>query len=100
MLMSVVGLLFFFIFLYSVAGTMLFMNVYHQKCYDADGKPEEAGDDEDMYGCGQWRTCPTGFTCQVGSIDCHMHACSFSKHPTHDIMDVVQVTLLLQPSHI
>lgn len=65
MLASVVGLLLFFIFVYAVAGTMLFMNVFHQKCFDADGKPEEAGDDEDMYGCGNWRTCPTGYTCEV-----------------------------------
>ncbi|KXZ54859.1 hypothetical protein GPECTOR_4g931 [Gonium pectorale] len=63
---SAVGLMLLFVFVFAVAGTNLYANVYHQKCYSAlTGLPEESRQDPDMLGCGNWRSCPANYTCEV-----------------------------------
>ncbi|KXZ54857.1 hypothetical protein GPECTOR_4g929 [Gonium pectorale] len=63
---SAVGLMLLFMFVFAVAGTNLYANVYHQKCYSAlTGLPEESKEDPDMLGCGNWRSCPANYTCEI-----------------------------------
>lgn len=67
LLVSVVGMLFFFLFLFAIAGLQLYADVYHKACFeDETGELEEAlGNSPDEMGCGGSRSCPSGFSCQV-----------------------------------
>jgi hypothetical protein len=64
LLMSVVVLLGFFLFLFAVAGVMVFKNIYHYACVDAQGNFEhylEDLDTVDSFGSG-FRKCPEGYS--------------------------------------
>jgi hypothetical protein len=70
LLMSVVFMLLFFLFVFGVAATELFSDVYHHQCVDVDGDFEPAGyGTPDEYGCG-FRHCPTNYTCEVSQGLC------------------------------
>ncbi|KAK9823801.1 hypothetical protein WJX72_005586 [[Myrmecia] bisecta] len=64
MLMSVVGLLLFAMFMFAIAGMMMFDGAYHRACAnDATGELERPPSNNiDEYGCG-YRKCPPGYTC-------------------------------------
>jgi hypothetical protein len=65
LLMSVVFMLLFFLFVFGVAATELFADVFHHQCVDVDGDFEPPGyEAPDEYGCG-FRQCPTNYTCEV-----------------------------------
>ena len=67
LLVSVVGLLIFFLFLFAIAGIQMFMEVYHRACVDSGTGQVEIGkgNSADEFGCGGMRRCPDGYTCQV-----------------------------------
>jgi hypothetical protein len=68
LLVSVVVMLAFFLFLFGVAATEVFGDIYHHQCVDEQGKFEPPGySAEDEYGCGS-RQCPEGYTCKVGGL--------------------------------
>lgn len=79
LLMSVVGLLFFFMFIFAVAGTELFSDIFHYGCVDDAGNVEASWADADEYGCGA-RQCPTvpttpvDYTCVVSLCLARMRA--------------------------
>lgn len=75
LLASVAAVLLFLILLFSIAGTSLFPNVYHEACiHDATGELEQAPDQMDAHGCGGWRECPSNYTCTVGVDVKALHA--------------------------
>ena len=54
-------------------GLYLFTGAYHTACFSkGDGTNtsmmglESGFDDADLFGCGPWRSCPTGYECMVG----------------------------------
>jgi hypothetical protein len=64
--MTVVVLLGFFLFLFAVAGVILFKNIYHYACVDGQGRIEHSWEDRDTrdsFGVG-WRPCPAGYSKQ------------------------------------
>ena len=63
LLVSVVGMLVFFLFIFAVTGTELFAGDYHRVCVDdATGRPEASATYDGEFGCGA-RRCPAGFAC-------------------------------------
>ena len=77
LLVSVVSLLMFFLFLFGIAGIMLFSSAAHYECIsviDGSTDPALSNNYPDEWGCGGARTCPTNYTCQASSTG-HMPSC-------------------------
>lgn len=72
LLVSVVSLLLFFMFLFGIAGIMLFSGAGHYECISLiDGSTEPTpSNNPDEWGCGGARRCPANYTCQVSSAGC------------------------------
>ena len=48
-------------------GLYLFTGAYNSACYNSTlGLLEQGFDDPDLFGCGPWRQCPSGYQCTVG----------------------------------
>lgn len=65
LLVSVVGMLFFFLFLFAIAAVQVYSDVYHKACFHNEtGELEKAlGNSLDEMGCDGMRSCPNGFSC-------------------------------------
>jgi hypothetical protein len=64
LLVSVVGMLIFFLFLFAVAGVSIYKNVYHYGCHHPTEGWETNTQSPDGFGCGR-RQCPANYTCLV-----------------------------------
>jgi hypothetical protein len=67
LLSSVIALVGFFLFLFSLIAVQTLMLSYHYACMDPFGNLEGdnvSPDHPDEFGCG-WRTCPSNYTCEV-----------------------------------
>ena len=74
LLVSVVSLLMFFMFLFGIAGVMLFSGAAHYECIsiiDGSTDPAPSNNYPDEWGCGGARRCPANYTCQASSAGIH-----------------------------
>ena len=74
LLVSVVSLLMFFMFLFGIAGVMLFSGAAHFECIsiiDGSRDPTPSNNYPDEWGCGGARKCPANYTCQASSAWIH-----------------------------
>ncbi|GMH39581.1 hypothetical protein BSKO_07479 [Bryopsis sp. KO-2023] len=95
LLVSVVGLLFFFLFLFAIAGIQMFVQVYHHACvHDITGDIEVAlGNSPDELGCGGSRSCPADYTCQRFDKGTNIDVAGFDNIGT-SMLTIFQCTTL------
>jgi len=102
LLVSVVGLLFFFLFLFAIAGLQMFQDSYHQLCVSSETREPEF-EMEDEFGCvmsgSDGRECPASYECYHQDRGTGYEAAGFD-HIGTSMLTVWQCTTLAGWSQI